>query len=124
MVYRFFRALCMDNSEQTDSPEVQTWCIGEVEDTPSPFVSLDQPEGTLWDVVVRSDEAELTDDQEFVEALAGQGSLMRAAMQLRALDRFRDELDRIPCTAAPGDPVTLRVQDAVLLARMLLRKLA
>jgi len=79
--------------------------------------------GTLWDVVVQSGEADADEDLEWQVRLT-QDKEMRAAMNLRALGRLRDELDRIPGNAAPGDPVTLRASDAVLLARMLLSRLS
>lgn len=46
------------------------------------------------------------------------------AMNLRAMDRLRDELDRIPSDAAATDPVVIKASDAVLLARMLLDRFA
>ena len=79
--------------------------------------------GTLWDVAVDSDEADPHVDMDWHLRLR-QGREMRAAMNLRAIDRLRDELDRIPGDAAPTDPVTIRAADAVLIARMLLGKLA
>ena len=42
---------------------------------------------------------------------------------LRSLDRLRDALEQVPESAALSDPVVLRVQDAVLLARQLLSRL-
>ena len=73
------------------------------------------------------------------DALAGQGDLisdlrdylkeidenpdLRAAATLRSLGRIRAELDRIPETCGLGDPVVLKVQDVVLLARQLMSRL-
>ena len=79
--------------------------------------------GTLWDVAVDSDEADTHVDMDWHLRLC-QGREMRGAMNLRAIDRLRDELDRIPGDAAPTDPVTLRAADAVLIARMLLSRIS
>ena len=48
---------------------------------------------------------------------------LRSAATLRSLDRLRDALEAVPESAALSDPVVLRVQDAVLLARQLLSRL-
>ena len=48
---------------------------------------------------------------------------LRAAATLRALDRLRDSLDRVPSDASFGDPVVLRVQDVALVARAMLSRL-
>jgi hypothetical protein len=52
------------------------------------------------------------------------GSLVQAAHHLQVLSRLRRELDRIPASAGPTDPVVISAADAVALARWLLRKLA
>ena len=41
---------------------------------------------------------------------------LRAAATLRSLSRIRTELERIPETAALGDPVELRLQDALVIS--------
>jgi len=76
---------------------------------------------TAWDVL-SGQGMSLSDLREFAEEV-DENAALRAAALLRALDRLRDELDRIPETADLSDPVTLRVQDAVLLARQLLSRL-
>ena len=48
---------------------------------------------------------------------------LRAAATLRSLSRIRTELERIPETAALGDPVELWLQDVMVLARQLLSRL-
>lgn len=87
-----------------------------------PFRNFDDP-GTLWDVVVDSGDADTHENVEWMIRVS-QDREMRAAMNLRAIDRLRDELDKTPGNASPGDPVVLRAGDAVLIARMLLKRFA
>ena len=64
----------------------------------------------------------ISEAQEFVKELDESADL-RAAATLRSLSRIRSELERIPETAALGDPVRLRLQDVMVLARQLLSRL-
>lgn len=48
---------------------------------------------------------------------------LRSAATLRSLDRLRDSLELVPEHANLGDPVVLRLQDAVLIARQMLSRL-
>ena len=45
-------------------------------------------------------------------------------MNLTALERLRTALEKTPLTASPGDPIVLRVGDAVLISRSMLLRLA
>ena len=76
---------------------------------------------TFWDAVVGLDFVESDDEIAQASHLAQGNPQMRGAMTLKAIERLRDALDAIPSDAAPGDPVVLRVADAVVLARHLLK---
>lgn len=74
-----------------------------------------------WDVI--SGKGELVSDlQEFCKELDELPAL-RSAATLRSLSRIREELIRIPEGAALGDPVELRLQDVVVLARQMMSRL-
>ena len=76
---------------------------------------------TVWDC--RAGKAEvISETQDFLKELDESPDL-RAAATLRSLSRIRSELERIPETAALGDPVELRLQDVMVLARQLLSRL-
>lgn len=76
---------------------------------------------TAWDVVAGQAQT-LTDLREHLELLEN-NYLTRAGANLKAIERFRDQLSRVPADAAMGDPVVLRLQDAVVLMRLLMQKL-
>ena len=79
---------------------------------------------TVWDAVVGLDFVEADDEIAQASHLAQGNPQMRGAMTLKAIERLRDALDAIPSDAAPGDPVVIRVADAVVLARHLLKGFA
>ena len=64
----------------------------------------------------------ISETQELLKELDESPDL-RAAATLRSLSRIRTELERIPETAALGDPVELRLQDVMVLARQLMSRL-
>ena len=59
---------------------------------------------------------------EFLKELDGDPRL-RSSANLRTMSRIRGELERIPETAAMGDPVELRLQDVVVLMDQLMRRM-
>ena len=64
----------------------------------------------------------ITEHQDYLAKLDESPDL-RAAATLRSLSRIRTELERIPESSCLGDPVALKVQDVVLLARQLMSRL-
>ena len=74
-----------------------------------------------WDVLAGRPEC-LTDLQDFLNDL-NESPDLRAAATLRSLTRIRTELERIPEHCELSDPVVLKVQDVVLLARQLMSRL-
>ena len=82
-------------------------------------LSLEQD--SAWDVVAGAANTK-TDLGDFLRDISENHEL-RAAATLRALDRLRDSLDRVPSDASFGDPVVLRVQDVALVARAMLSRL-
>lgn len=76
---------------------------------------------TMWDAVVGIDFVETDDEIAQATCMARGNSELKGAMTLKAIERLRDALDAIPSDAIPGDPVVLRVADAVVLARHLLK---
>jgi len=81
------------------------------------------PLSTLWDVAVREEGAQMeADDEVYWLSYLQHNKCMRAAMNLRAMDRLRKALDQCPASAGASDPVVLRAGDAVVLARMLLSR--
>ena len=77
-------------------------------------------QASAWDTVAGMSQT-LNDLSDFLADLDDNPTL-RAAANLRALDRLRDSLDRVPSDAGLRDPVVLTVQDAALLARQLLTR--
>ena len=76
---------------------------------------------TVWDCMAGKAEL-MSETQDFLKDLDESPDL-RAAATLRSLSRIRSELERIPETAALGDPVELRLQDVMVLARQLMSRL-
>ena len=76
---------------------------------------------TVWDCMAGNAEL-ISEVQDFLTELEESPDL-RAAATLRSLSRIRSELERIPETAALGDPVQLRLQDVMVLTRQLLSRL-
>ena len=77
---------------------------------------------TLWDVVVQAQWPDHPQTQ-YIDELS-QDSSMRSAMNLQALNRLRIALEKTPACAAPTDPIMLKASDAILLARLVLKRLA
>lgn len=75
---------------------------------------------SAWDTVAGMSQT-LNDLADFLADLDDNPTL-RAAANLRAMDRLRDALDRVPTDAGLRDPVVITVQDAALLARQLLTR--
>ena len=78
-------------------------------------------QATVWDCMAGKAEI-ISEVQEYLKELDDSPEL-RAAATLRSMTRIRSELERIPETAALGDPVQLRLQDVMVLARQLLSRL-
>ena len=78
------------------------------------------PSATAWDAICGQPEV-VTDLTDFINELADNNELRGAAF-VRAFDRFRDELDRIPEHSDLSSPVVLKLQDAVVLARWMLAR--
>ena len=76
---------------------------------------------TAWDCMAGKAEL-ISDVQDFLKELDESPDL-RAAATLRSLSRIRSELNRIPETAALGDPIELRLQDVLVIARQMLARL-
>ncbi len=76
---------------------------------------------SAWDVMAGQPEFE-TELKDYLKAI-NENADLRAVATLRSLSRIRSELERIPETAALGDPVELRLQDVMVLARQLLSRL-
>ena len=76
---------------------------------------------TAWDCMAGKAEL-ISEVQDFLKELDELPDL-RAAATLRSLSRIRGELERIPETAALGDPVELRLQDVLVIARQMLARL-
>ena len=76
---------------------------------------------SAWDVLAGQPDC-VTDLQDYLKDLDENPDL-RAAATLRSMSRLRAELEKVPESCGLGDPVVLRVQDAVLLARQLLSRL-
>ncbi len=76
---------------------------------------------TAWDVMAGQPQC-MTELQDYLAKLDDSPDL-RAAATLRSLSRIRTELERIPESCGLGDPVALKVQDVVLLARQLMSRL-
>lgn len=76
---------------------------------------------TAWDCMAGKAEL-ISEVQDFLKELDESPDL-RAAATLRSLSRIRGELERIPETAALGDPVELRLQDVLVIARQMLSRL-
>ena len=78
-------------------------------------------QATVWDCMAGKAEI-ISEVQEYLKELDDSPEL-RAAATLRSMTRIRSELERIPETAALGDPVQLRLQDVMVLTRQLLSRL-
>lgn len=76
---------------------------------------------TAWDVLAGKPEC-ITDLQDFLKELDENPDL-RAAATLRTLSRIRTELERVPEACGLGDPIVLKVQDMVVIARQLMSRL-
>ena len=76
---------------------------------------------TAWDVLAGRAQC-VTDLQDFLHNL-NESPDLRAAATLRSLTRIRSELERLPEDCELGDPVVLKAQDVVLIARQLMSRL-
>ncbi len=76
---------------------------------------------TAWDCLAGQGEM-VSDLGDFLKSLDDSPDL-RAAATLRVLSRVREELGRVPESAQLSDPVQLRLQDVVLVARQLMSRL-
>ncbi len=76
---------------------------------------------TVWDVMAGRAQC-VTDLQEYLHDLDEKPDL-RAAATLRSLTRIRSELERLPKDCGLSDPVVLKAQDVVLIARQLMSRL-
>ena len=76
---------------------------------------------TAWDCLAGQGEL-VSDLGDFLQSLDESPDL-RAAATLRVLSRMREELQRVPESAQLSDPVQLRLQDVVLVARQLMSRL-
>ena len=64
----------------------------------------------------------ISDISEFLTEL-DENPRLRASANLRSLSRVRSELERIPESAAMGDPVQLRLQDVLVLMNQLMARM-
>ena len=87
----------------------------------SPGAVVPAPVATAWDALAGQPCCE-SDLLDYIRQLEECPEL-RSAATLRSLDRLRDALERVPEQAALGDPITIRLQDALLLARQMLSRL-
>ena len=78
-------------------------------------------QATAWDCLAGQGEL-ISELGDFLKSLDESPDL-RAAATLRALSRVREELERVPESAQLSDPVQLRLQDVVLVARQLMSRL-
>ena len=78
-------------------------------------------QGTVWDCVAGKATL-ISDVQDFLRELDESPDL-RAAATLRSLSRIRSELDRVPESADLGDPIEMRLQDVLVIARQLMSRL-
>lgn len=76
---------------------------------------------TVWDVFSGLDDF-VSDTGDFLGKLDSDARL-RSSANLRTLSRIRGELERIPETAAMGDPVELRLQDVAIVMDQLMRRM-
>ena len=76
---------------------------------------------TAWDVMAGQPQC-VSDLQDYLTRL-DESPHLRSAATLRSLSRIRTELERIPENCGLGDPVALKVQDVVLIARQLMSRL-
>ena len=77
--------------------------------------------GSAWDVIAGKGML-LSDLREFLEDMAEQPQL-RSCATLRALDRIRDALEKVPETSDRDMPIQITLQDAALLATQVLQRL-
>ena len=78
-------------------------------------------QGTVLDCVAGKAEL-ISDVQDFLKELDENPDL-RAAATLRTLARIRTELERTPETCQLGDPIQMRLQDVLVVARAMLSRL-
>ena len=78
-------------------------------------------QGTVWDVMSGQGSL-LTDLRDFLGRL-DEDPRLRASANLRTLSRVREHLERIPESAAMGDPVELRLQDVLVLMNQLMARM-
>ena len=76
---------------------------------------------TVWDVFSGQPQI-VSDIGDFLKELDGDPRL-RSSANLRTMSRVREHLERIPETAAMGDPVELRLQDVLVLMDQLMRRM-
>ena len=76
---------------------------------------------SAWDVIAGQGTL-LSDLRSFLEDVAEQPQL-RSCATLRALDRIRDALEKVPETSAADASVELMLQDVALLATQVLQRL-
>lgn len=79
------------------------------------------PQGTVWDAFSGQPES-ISDIADFLTEL-DENPRLRASANLRTLSRVREHLERIPESAAMGDPVELRLQDVLVLMNQLMSRM-
>ena len=78
-------------------------------------------QATVWDVMSGQGSL-ITDLRDFLGRLDSEPRL-RASANLRTMSRVREHLERIPESAAMGDPVELRLQDVLVLMNQLMARM-
>ena len=77
-------------------------------------------QASVWDVMSGQGSL-LTDLRDFLGRLDSEPRL-RASANLRTMSRVREHPERIPESAAMGDPVELRLQDVLVLMNQLMAR--
>ena len=78
-------------------------------------------QATVWDVMSGQGSL-LTDLRDFLGRL-DEDPRLRASANLRTMSRVREHLERVPESAAMGDPVELRLQDVLVLMNQLMARM-
>ena len=90
---------------------------------PMPCPSLLDHEASIWALLTQPEgHGEPQDLSDLLTVLAASPELRSAAL-LRSMERFRDQLDRLPGRAPLEQPVTIAAADLMVLVRALLGRL-
>ena len=90
---------------------------------PLPCPSLLDHEASIWALLTQPDgHGQPQDLSDLLTVLAASPELRSAAL-LRSMERFRDQLDRLPGRAPLDQPVTIAAADLMVLTRALLGRL-